>query len=77
MSIIENTLSRKSYAKMSFTEFIQDECGGAHNLPDILYNLEKDQISESLINYSSHKKRAVSFTKYEIKCLTELINRGF
>ncbi len=74
---MKNTLSGKTNVEMTFTEFIQNECGIAHKLPDILFNLEKEQVSESLNNYASHKKRTVSFTKNEIKCLTELINRGF
>ena len=74
---IGGTLSGKPYDKMSFTEFIQDECGITHYLSDILYNLERDQISESLESYAKVKKKHISFTQSEIKDLSEFIKRQF
>lgn len=70
-----NTLCRKPQDKMSFTQFIQWECGAAYDLTSILDNLMNDDVSESLINYANAKKRKVSFTKSEIKLLAQFINR--
>ena len=72
-----NTLSGKTYAKMSFTEFLQDECGIGRPFDELLYNLEKDQIAESLTAFATHKKRVISFSQSEIKALCEFINCGF
>jgi len=62
---------------MTFTEYVQNECGVWTDINTLLENLLKDQILELIEEYKSLNNGEINLSAEEIKAFDNIIDKGY